>query len=152
MRIENENFVLVGSLNTLSLVYMTEYNQKPNDTHILVPKTHSQSKILPECWWFYTSAACDACDKYHVWIILIAAFSFAFFIIHFNNETESFDDIFRSFLKVALHPLSFSNPLPHILRFHDEWGAFTSLAPSWGRLPQGSVSYTHLTLPTIYSV
>ena len=35
-------------------------------------------------------------------IILIAAFAFAFFIIHFNNETESFDDIFRSFLKVSL--------------------------------------------------
>ena len=29
MRIENENFVLVGSLNTLSLVYMAEYYQKP---------------------------------------------------------------------------------------------------------------------------
>ena len=28
MRIENENFLLVGSLNTLSLVYMTEYYQK----------------------------------------------------------------------------------------------------------------------------
>ena len=40
-----------------------------NDTHVHVPKTHSQSKILPKCWWFYTSAACDACDKYHVWII-----------------------------------------------------------------------------------
>ena len=23
--------------------------------------------MLPECWWFYTSAACDACDKYPVW-------------------------------------------------------------------------------------
>ena len=33
-------------------------------------------------------------------IILIVAFTFAFFIIHFNNETESFDDLFRSFLKV----------------------------------------------------
>ena len=49
MGIEDENFVLVGSLNTLSLVYMTEYYQKLNDTHIHVPKTHSQSKILPEC-------------------------------------------------------------------------------------------------------
>ena len=29
MRIENENFVVVGSLKTLSLVYMTEYYQKP---------------------------------------------------------------------------------------------------------------------------
>ena len=37
-----------------------------HNTHIHVPKTHSQSEILPECWWFYTSAACDACDKYHV--------------------------------------------------------------------------------------
>ena len=31
-----------------------------------VPKVHSQSEILHECWWFYTSAACDACDKFHV--------------------------------------------------------------------------------------
>merc|ERR1719411_282079 len=38
-------------------------------------------------------------------IILIAAFAFAFFIIHFNNETESFDDIFRSFLKVFVMTL-----------------------------------------------
>ena len=46
MGIENENFVLVGSLNTLSLVYMTEYyNNNKSDTHIHVPKTHSQSKI-----------------------------------------------------------------------------------------------------------
>ena len=37
-----------------------------NYTHIHFPKTHLQSKILPGCWWFYTSAACDACDKYHV--------------------------------------------------------------------------------------
>ena len=44
-------------------------------------------------------------------IILIAAFAFAFFIIHFNNETESFDDIFRSFLKVSL----FSKHCLHIL-------------------------------------
>ena len=33
-----------------------------------VPKAHSQSEILlDECWWFYTSTACDACDKFHVW-------------------------------------------------------------------------------------
>ena len=38
-------------------------------------------------------------------VILFAAFSFAFFIIHFNNETESFDDIFRSFLKVIVHTI-----------------------------------------------
>ena len=48
MGIENENFVLVGSLNTLSLVYMTEYyKKKQNDTHIHVPKTHSQRKFYP---------------------------------------------------------------------------------------------------------
>jgi len=38
-------------------------------------------------------------------IILIVAFTFAFFIIHFNNETESFDDLFRSFLKVFVMTL-----------------------------------------------
>ena len=29
-------------------------------------KEHFQSEILPEWWKFYTSTACDACDKYHV--------------------------------------------------------------------------------------
>lgn len=32
--------------------------------------------------------------------ILICAFTFAFFIIHFGNETESFDNVGRSFLKI----------------------------------------------------
>ena len=32
--------------------------------------------------------------------ILISAFTFAFFIIHYGNETESFDNIGRSFLKI----------------------------------------------------
>ena len=59
MGIKNENF-------TLSLVYMTECYKKPKWYTYLFAKTHSRSKILPECWWFYTSAASDACDKYHV--------------------------------------------------------------------------------------
>ena len=33
-------------------------------------------------------------------LILLCAFAFAFFIIHFGNETESFDNVGRSFLKV----------------------------------------------------
>ena len=33
-------------------------------------------------------------------LILICAFTFAFFIIHFGNETESFDNVGRSFLKI----------------------------------------------------
>ena len=33
-------------------------------------------------------------------VILICGFTFAFFIIHFGNETESFDNIGRSFLKI----------------------------------------------------
>ena len=33
-------------------------------------------------------------------IILVCAFAFAFFIIHFGNETESFDSVGRSFLKI----------------------------------------------------
>ena len=32
--------------------------------------------------------------------ILVCAFAFAFFIIHFNNETESFDSFSRSVIKV----------------------------------------------------
>ena len=32
--------------------------------------------------------------------ILVCAFTFAFFIIHFGNETESFDNVGRSFLKI----------------------------------------------------
>ena len=33
-------------------------------------------------------------------VILVCAFTFAFFIIHFGNESESFDNIGRSFLKI----------------------------------------------------
>ena len=32
--------------------------------------------------------------------ILVCSFSFAFFIIHFGNETESFDSVPRSLLKI----------------------------------------------------
>ena len=35
-------------------------------------------------------------------VILICAFTFAFFIIHFGNESESFDDVGRSFLKIFI--------------------------------------------------
>ena len=44
MRIENENFVLVGSFNTLSLVYLTEYNQKPKS---LFCKHIHEVKVYP---------------------------------------------------------------------------------------------------------
>ena len=41
MRIENENFVLVSSLNTLSLVYMTEYyNNKKQMIHTSMFQKH----------------------------------------------------------------------------------------------------------------
>ena len=42
MGIENENFVLVGSFNTLSLVYMTEYynNKKMINTSIFQKHIH----------------------------------------------------------------------------------------------------------------
>jgi hypothetical protein len=33
-------------------------------------------------------------------VILVCAFTFAFFIIHFGNEAESFDNVGRSFLKI----------------------------------------------------
>jgi len=64
-------------------------------------------------------------------IILIAAFSFAFFIIHFNNETESFDDIFRSFLKVFVMTLG-------EFEFDDLWT---------NSHPEGSTGYSrHVTM------
>jgi len=64
-------------------------------------------------------------------IILIAAFSFAFFIIHFNNETESFDDIFRSFLKVFVMTLG-------EFEFDDLWA---------NSHPEGSSGYSrHFTM------
>ena len=48
MGIENENFVLVGSFNTLSLVYMTEYynNKKMINTSIFQKHIH-KVKIFP---------------------------------------------------------------------------------------------------------
>ena len=35
-------------------------------------------------------------------LILVCAFAFAFFIIHFGNETESFDSVGKSFLKTLV--------------------------------------------------
>ena len=40
MGIENENFVLVGSLNSLSLVYMTEYYKKNKMIHTSMFQKH----------------------------------------------------------------------------------------------------------------
>ena len=48
---------------------------------------------LTLCWWFYTSAACDACDKYHVCWMEVQLNSnvseyyqcFAFMICMFSN-------------------------------------------------------------------
>ena len=40
MGIENENFVLVGSLNTLSLVYMTEYYNNKKMIHTSMFQKH----------------------------------------------------------------------------------------------------------------
>ena len=33
-------------------------------------------------------------------VILVCSFAFAFFIIHFGNETDSFNSVWRSFLKI----------------------------------------------------
>ena len=40
MGIKNENFVLVGSLNTLSLVYMNEYYKKNKMIHTFMFQKH----------------------------------------------------------------------------------------------------------------
>ena len=40
MGIENENFVLVGSFNTLSLVYMTEYYKNKKMIHTSMFQKH----------------------------------------------------------------------------------------------------------------
>lgn len=38
-------------------------------------------------------------------LILLCAFTFSFYIIHFNQETESFETLFRSFIKVFVMTL-----------------------------------------------
>ena len=37
-----------------------------NNITLTVLKAHTQSEILPQLGKFYTSTACDACDKFHV--------------------------------------------------------------------------------------
>ena len=59
--------------------------------------------------------------------ILISAFTFAFFIINFGNESESFDNIGRSFLKIFVMVLG-------EFEFDDLWINSESSGSSLSRL------------------
>jgi hypothetical protein len=60
-------------------------------------------------------------------IILVCAFAFAFFIIHFGNETESFDSVGRSFLKIFVMVLG-------EFEFDDLWSNSESSSSSLSRM------------------
>ena len=60
-------------------------------------------------------------------LILISAFTFAFFIIHFGNETESFDSVGRSFLKIFVMVLG-------EFEFDDLWSNSESSSSNLSRL------------------
>ena len=60
-------------------------------------------------------------------IILVCAFAFAFFIIHFGNETESFDSVGRSFLKIFVMVLG-------EFEFDDLWTNSESSASGLSRM------------------
>ena len=60
-------------------------------------------------------------------IILVCAFAFAFFIIHFGNETESFDSVGRSFLKVFVMVLG-------EFEFDDLWSNSESSSSNLSRM------------------
>ena len=58
MGIENENFVLVGSLNTLSLVYMTEYYNNNKMIHTSMFQKHIHKvRFYPSADDFFTQAS-----------------------------------------------------------------------------------------------
>ena len=59
--------------------------------------------------------------------ILVCAFTFAFFIIHFGNETESFDNVGRSFLKVFVMVLG-------EFEFDDLWSNSESSSSNLSRI------------------
>ena len=60
-------------------------------------------------------------------VILICAFTFAFFIIHFGNEAESFDNVGRSFLKIMVMVLG-------EFEFDDLWGNSASSSSGLSRV------------------
>ena len=60
-------------------------------------------------------------------VILVCAFAFAFFIIHFGNETESFDNVGRSFLKIFVMVLG-------EFEFDDLWSNSESSSSNLSRL------------------
>ena len=60
-------------------------------------------------------------------IILVCAFAFAFFIIHFGNETESFDSVGRSFLKIFVMVLG-------EFEFDDLWSNSESSSSNLSRM------------------
>ena len=60
-------------------------------------------------------------------VILICAFTFAFFIIHFGNETESFDNVWRAFLKIFVMILG-------EFEFDDLWSSSESSASVLSRV------------------
>jgi len=76
MRVENENFVLVGSLNTVSLVYMTEYYQKPKwYTHPCSKNTFTKQNFTQvlmilhkRCLWCLWQISCLMWNCSHMMI------------------------------------------------------------------------------------
>ena len=129
MRIENENFLLFGSLNTLSLVYMIEYYQN------LRWYTHPCSKnTFTKCWWFYTSAACDACDKYHVWAFRqFWIYSRSKFINKFGFTSGIFCTHVLRYFMISLTNFFWIQSYYHVPAFYtySELGASVSHPDSW---------------------
>ena len=109
-----------------------------------VPKAHSQSEILPECWWFYTSAASDACDKFHVCVTCVSVFLFSFQLLpipilgavflmsEFSSRTLS---SFYKNLSLSLLP----NPLLEMFCQMDLSSSFIFIFSSWQILVPKSI-------------
>ena len=68
----NPNKCEIHLLSSLRYAFSLLYNIKliKNYTKVfeITQDMSSPAKILPNIEIIYTSAACDACDKYHVWV------------------------------------------------------------------------------------
>ena len=118
MRSENENFVLVGTLNTLSFVYMTEFYQKTKLIHTSIFQKHIH-KVK-----FYPSA-----DDFTQALLVML-------VTNIMSETEVGGFTLHSYTTVKLKPCQIwrgTKEMLQLCKVLSEWrvGATFEIAFQW---------------------